>query len=200
VPKKVSQNELNALLQVVSRFPKGTSLEQISRVLEGKPPRRTLQRRLALLVQQQRLTVEGRGRGSRYRLPTITGEAHLALAWQVLEAHLEVYVPISPEAVGIKQAVRAPIPHRHPVGYNRAFLEAYQPNVTFYLAAATRQRLRDLGRTLDGPHPAGTYARQIFSRLLIDLSWNSSRLEGNTYSLLDTDRLLALGEDAEGKD
>jgi hypothetical protein len=36
--------------------------------------------------------------------------------------------------------------------------------------------------------PAGTYARQIPDRLLIDLAWNSSRLEGNTYSLLDTRR------------
>jgi len=200
VPKKVSQNELDAILQVVPRFPKGGSIEQISRVLEVKPPRRTLQRRLALLVQQKRLTVEGRGRGSRYRLPTITGEAHIGVASHVAEAYVEVYVPISPEAEVIKQAVRGPIPHRHPVGYNRAFLEAYRPNVTFYLAAETRQRLLELGRTPDGPRPAGTYARQIFSRLLIDLSWNSSRLEGNTYSLLDTERLLALGEAAEGKD
>ena len=36
--------------------------------------------------------------------------------------------------------------------------------------------------------------------MLIDLSWNSSRLEGNTYSLLETERLLELGEAAEGKD
>ena len=36
-------------------------------------------------------------------------------------------------------------------------------------------------------------------RLLIDLSWNSSRLEGNTYSLLDTQRLFEQGDSAEGK-
>ena len=47
---------------------------------------------------------------------------------------------------------------------------------------------------------AGTYAKQILTRLLIDLSWNSSRLEGNTYSLLDTTRLIELGEAAEGRD
>jgi len=35
-------------------------------------------------------------------------------------------------------------------------------------------------------------------RLLIDLSWNSSRLEGNTYSLLDTRRLIAFDEEVEG--
>jgi Fic family protein len=32
------------------------------------------------------------------------------------------------------------------------------------------------------------------------LSWNSSRLEGNTYSLLDTERLINFGRTAEGKD
>ena len=48
--------------------------------------------------------------------------------------------------------------------------------------------------------PAGTYARNILNRLLIDLSWNSSRLEGNTYSLLETKRLIELGENAAGKD
>jgi hypothetical protein len=51
---------------------------------------------------------------------------------------------------------------------------------------------------LDGL-PAGTYVRQVLDRLLIDLSWNSSRLEGNTYSLLETQRLLEVGEGADGR-
>ncbi|MGH8251376.1 MAG: Fic family protein [Steroidobacteraceae bacterium] len=38
------------------------------------------------------------------------------------------------------------------------------------------------------------------SRLLIDLSWSSSRLEGNTYTRLDTERLIRFGEEATGKD
>ena len=50
-----------------------------------------------------------------------------------------------------------------------------------------------------GPQPAATYTRRILSRLLIDLSWNSSRLEGNSYSLLDAKRLIAFGAMAEGK-
>jgi hypothetical protein len=37
-------------------------------------------------------------------------------------------------------------------------------------------------------------------RLLIDLSWSSSRLEGNTYSLLDTQKLIERGIAAPGKD
>ena len=114
--------------------------------------------------------------------------------------HIEIYVPISPEAGVIKQAVREPIQNRNPVGYNRAFLDGYRPNDTFYLPEETRQHLLKMGRSPNDQRPAGTYVRQIFNRLLIDLSWNSSRLEGNTYSLLETERLLELGEAAEGKD
>ena len=48
--------------------------------------------------------------------------------------------------------------------------------------------------------PAGTFAKDILSRLLIDLAWASSRLEGNTYTRLDTQNLLEFGQRAEGKD
>jgi fido (protein-threonine AMPylation protein) len=48
--------------------------------------------------------------------------------------------------------------------------------------------------------PAGTFAKDILNRLLIDLSWASSQLEGNTYSRLDTERLIEFGQAAEGKD
>lgn len=36
-------------------------------------------------------------------------------------------------------------------------------------------------------------------RLGIDLSWKSSQIEGNTYSLLETERLLKEREEAKGK-
>lgn len=47
---------------------------------------------------------------------------------------------------------------------------------------------------------AGTYIRHITERLLIDLSWASSALEGNTYFLLDTRELIERGIAAQGKD
>jgi Fic family protein len=77
------------------------------------------------------------------------------------------------------------------------FLDEYQPNNTFYLTSSIRERLRSIGKPTDVILPAGTFVRKIYDRLLIDLSWNSSRLEGNTYSLLDTERLLKLGESSE---
>ncbi len=60
--------------------------------------------------------------------------------------------------------------------------------------------LLSIGKTENRIHPAGTYTRDILSRFLIDLSWNSSRLEGNTYSLLETKRLIERGESSAGKD
>ena len=75
---------------------------------------------------------------------------------------------------------------RKPVGFNQDFLRAYIPNETLYLSAKTKKQLLTVGRVEVQKRPAGTYARDILSRLLIDLSWNSSRLEGNTYSLLET--------------
>jgi len=97
------------------------------------------------------------------------------------------------------QAVTRPRAERQPVGYNAAFLEAYQPNVSAYLLPAQRERLAAFGRSPGGTQPAGTYFRKILDRLLIDLSWNSSRLEGNTYSFLETERLLRLGAEADGR-
>ncbi len=45
---------------------------------------------------------------------------------------------------------------------------------------------------------AAEYKRE-FERLAIDLSWKSSQIEGNTYSLLETERLLKEKETAAGK-
>jgi len=110
-----------------------------------------------------------------------------------------VFFPLSDEARAIDIAVRQPVQHRTPVGYRRSFLDSYRPNTTFYLPAALRAELQALGQVAAHNEPAGTYARSIANRLLIDLSWNSSRLEGNTYSLLETERLLSAGDAAEGK-
>ena len=201
MPKRIPEQELDAILTVVAAHPEGV---QVSAIREGLPyelPPRMLQRRLALLVEQKRLIAEGQRKGRRYRVPvSITGKGNLVAGSAIVEARGEVYVPVSPEAEAVKQAIRAPIQKRRPVGYQRAFLDDYRPNVNYYLPAETRQRLLDMGRPPDGERPAGTYARTIYNRLLVDLSWNSSRLEGNTYSLLETERLLEQGEAAEGKD
>ncbi|MDD4673088.1 MAG: Fic family protein [Bacteroidales bacterium] len=48
-------------------------------------------------------------------------------------------------------------------------------------------------------HLTETEYKKEFERLAIDLSWKSSQIEGNTYSLLETERLLKEKETASGK-
>ncbi|MDB5818361.1 MAG: cell filamentation protein Fic [Rhizobacter sp.] len=110
------------------------------------------------------------------------------------------YVPLSAAGLEVRYAVRRPIHLRPLTHYNREFLSGYRPNVDRYLPADMLEQLHEMGATTMASRPAGTYARHVFSRLLIDLSWASSRLEGNTYSRLETQRLIEHGEAARGKD
>ena len=50
-------------------------------------------------------------------LVTITGKGNLVSGSAIVEGRGEVYVPLSPEAEAVKQAIRAPIRERQPVGY-----------------------------------------------------------------------------------
>jgi len=89
--------------------------------------------------------------------------------------------------------VRQPVYARPLVVYNEDWIDSYQPNRTYYLSAENRASLASLGASNMTGERAGTYARKIYNRLLIDLSYNSSRLEGNTYSLVDTEKLIIEG-------
>ncbi len=79
MPKAIPQSELTTIHGLVKQLPAGASFEDIRRKLNIESSRRTLQRRLALLVEQGRLVLEGRGRGSRYRLPL---ESDAARSWE----------------------------------------------------------------------------------------------------------------------
>lgn len=193
MPKTISEKEQLAILEAVGRFPTSASIDKIGGALDPVVPRRTLQRRIALLVGENRLIPESAGRGRRYRLSSPEGEA-------VTPKPVTGGIRYSPEAEAIREHVALPISSRKPVGYDRAFLDGYRPNESFYLTAEIRAYLASLGAVPDVRLPPGTYVLQVLHRLLIDLSWNSSRLEGNTYSLLETERLLEFGENAEGRD
>ncbi len=186
----------------VRQQPEGMTAQQINDVLESAPPRRTLQYRLKSLVDSKRLVMEGAGRWARYRMPRVVPLAVRfgADAKATLSVRLEVLPSLSEAGAEIQEYVSQSLEERKPVGYSRAFLDLYRPNDTFYLSQEERALLHEVGRPKIAEQPAGTYARQVLEKLLIDLSWNSSRLEGNTYSLLDTKHLIDVGEEAEGKE
>jgi Fic family protein len=187
------EEDLKAIEDVLKGHPDGVTLTFIAEALGEKVSRRTLQYRLRYLVDQGRAATEGQSRAVKYRL----AGSGSAVAVATVETEL---LPLSDEAKDIRQIVSQPVTQRKIVGYRRDFLESYRPNETAYLTDAERARLHEIGAVPIGSQPAGTYARKILDRLLIDLSWNSSRLEGNTYTLLDTKRLIDFGKEAEGKD
>ena len=199
--RRIPEENLLPILEAVQARPDGATASQISAVLKPPPPRRTLQYRLRSLVDTQRLVMEGTGRWARYRVPRdISLRAQASAGVPRASARLAVVPALSGPGIEIRDHVRQPREARTPVGYNRELLDSYRPNETFYLSEDRRAHLRETGRALADEQPAGTHAMKVLNRLLIDLSWNSSRLEGNTYSLLDTARLIELGEEAEEKD
>ena len=161
-----------ALIDYIAGHP-GARRANIRRHAAPEASETTVWRALRRLVAEGKLEVSGKARATGYAL---AGAA-------VVRAHLQT-----------------PYNRRKPVSYNREFLDRYVPDKTFYLAEADRQRLHESGTPAGAPLPAGTYARRILERLLVDLSWASSRMEGNTYSLLETERLIRFGQEASGKD
>jgi Fic family protein len=161
-----------AILDYIAAHP-GARREDIRRQAVPEVSETTVWRALKRLVDDGKLEVSGKGPATGYSL---AGAA-------VVRAHLQTLYN-----------------RRRPVSYKKEFLDRYIPNKTFYLAEADRQRLREAGTPNASPLPAGTYARRILERLLVDLSWASSRMEGNTYNLLETERLIRFGQEASGKD
>lgn len=202
MPRILPEAELDSLVELICQHPDGLAVDAIAQKMGDRLLRRTLQRRLALLVEQGRIQKRGLARAVRYlRVPqAVEGLVAAPLPPITAQADGEVYVPTSPEGERIKSYVRQPRAQRPPVGYKLAFLEQYHPNQTAYLPQDLRNQLHAIGRSPAEQTPAGTFARDILQRLLIDLSWASSTLEGNTYSRLDTERLIEFGQAAEGKE
>lgn len=196
MPKVVSPRALDRIVELIARHPDGIGMEALSLALEM--PRRTLQRRLSKLTEQKRIITAGEGRAIKYRLAPIAATLSIVGESDTLQA-AEIYVPTSPDGEEIKTYVRQPLHQRQRVSYKIKFLERYHPNESTYLPPKLRDQLHTMGRSTTEQVPAGTFARDILNRLLIDFSWASSKLEGNTYSLLDTKRLVEFGQAAEGK-
>jgi hypothetical protein len=117
--RQIPRTELDAILEIVGRFPNGAPFEDIAKRIAPTLPRRTLQRRLAHLVEKKQLILEGRARGSLYRLAEIGQEPPLVS---------EDYIPISTESEAIKRSVREPVQKRDPIGENLEWLPRMDSN------------------------------------------------------------------------
>lgn len=154
--------------------------------------RKSIRRVIQTLIDRNVIKARGAARARVYELITQTA---------IAEISIEVFknIELSKQSKNLLKSLSQSLSARTPVGYDQNFLRSYIPNRSFYLSTSHQNELQTIGRVENAVRPAGTYARNILDRLLVDLSWNSSRLEGNTYSLLETKRLLELGENASGK-
>ena len=90
-----------------------------------------------------------------------------------------------------------PPTERQAKGYDFSLLDRYEPNGEGFF---TKQELALLARNSEFViRDASTYLKNLYLKLVVDLSYASSRLEGNTYTYADTQALIELGEPASGK-
>lgn len=203
----VIRDQEDALERLLADQPDGLSRDAIGCALKDRTGitllSRTLLRRLEAMRRAERIETLGDGPGTRYRLRqrVATDSATEAPGDAPISPDaIEGDIPLSLEGQDIRARIRRPMVYRPPVGYHREWLAAYRPGIDWMLPEATRAQLHAGGRTPEPERPAGTYARDMLNQLLVDLSWASSRLEGNTYDRLDTQNLIEFGQQAEGKD
>ena len=140
----------------------------------------TLKRFIASLVKAGDVVVEGRARATRYRL---SNQSHL-----LMPLNLDTYFSQDVDQRKVQQT------------FNFALIREQLPEVELF-TKDERMHLDELHRVFRqhvSEMSENEYNKEM-ERLGIDLSWKSSQIEGNTYSLLETERLLRESKTADGK-
>lgn len=167
------------ILQFLHYNPSSSRVE-ISAGLTEAPNERTLKRIIAELVQNGDMIVEGKGKATRYSL---SGQAHLMM-------------PLNIDTYFIKDVDEREVQE----SFDFQLIREVLPKVTLFtpeekirLESAHKEFLANMETLSDLEY------RKEMERLGVDLSWKSSQIEGNTYSLLETERLLKEKQTAQGK-
>ena len=159
MPKKLPEDLAAKIESEIARHPDGVGIDDLHTALADIVSRRTLQRRLASLIEQKRIRAEGDGRALKYHGGTgdvTVAPQGVSVTTSPGQVAAEVYVPVSTDGDDIRAYVRQPIQGRKPVGYDRELLETYRPNETRYLSPEIREYLHNIGRSPAGERPAGT--------------------------------------------
>lgn len=95
-----------------------------------------------------------------------------------------------------RRVLNRPLSERGSASYNFEFLESYEPGRTFYLSPEIRKRLH--ARSAPGSAAFEEFSAHDKSVFLCGLSHGSSALEGNSYSRLETIKLIEDGLEKQG--
>jgi len=156
------------------------SRSEIEAALTNPPSTATLKRQIAEAVKNGHIEVVGRGPATRYRL---TPQAQVTM-----ELDLDTYFDKDIDQRRIQGT------------FNFDLINGILPKVELF-TAEERNKLNE-AQQLFRQHlsdMSDTEYRKEMERLGIDLSWKSSQIEGNSYSLLETERLLKEKQTASGK-
>lgn len=140
----------------------------------------TIKRLIAAGVQNGDIMVDGKARATRYRL---SPQAHL-----LMPIDLDTYFSLDVDERQVQTSfnfnlIREQLPAVKLFSdEENAHLQELQAEFQLHLNEMTDKEYR-----------------KEMERLGIDLSWKSSQIEGNTYSLLETERLLRESKTADGK-
>ena len=140
----------------------------------------TVKRTLQKLISNNLISISGKGKGSKY---------HLSQAYELL-------YPIDTERYFQKEIDEREVKD----SFNHSLITETLGNISIFTESEYNQ-LNNLQKRYSENIAKLTdfeYKKEL-ERLAIDLSWKSSQIEGNTYSLLETERLLKEKETAAGK-
>ena len=140
----------------------------------------TLKRLIAAAIDTRDITVEGKARATRYSL---SSRAHL-----LMPLNLDTYFA---DDIDKRQVQTV---------FNFDLITRQLPEVDLFTQEEIEhlQSLQAVFRSHIDNMSENEYRKEM-ERLGIDLSWKSSQIEGNTYSLLETERLLRESKTADGK-
>lgn len=157
-----------------------SSREEIALGILFQDSEATLKRYIASLVEHGDIVVEGKARATRYRL---SNQAHL-----LMPLNLETYFAQDVDERKVQTA------------FNFSLIREQLPSVVLFTQEETAhlQSLQAEFRHHIAEMSPNEYNKEM-ERLGIDLSWKSSQIEGNTYTLLETERLLRESKTADGK-
>ena len=157
-----------------------SSREDVRQGIDFKGSDATLKRLIATGIATGDIVVDGKARATRYSL---SSRAHL-----LMPLNLDTYF-----ANDIDQ-------RQVQTGFNFDLITQQLPEVNLFSQVETEhlQSLQAVFRSHIDNMSESEYRKEM-ERLGIDLSWKSSQIEGNTYSLLETERLLRESKTADGK-
>ncbi len=167
------------ILQFLHYNPSSSRVE-IAAGLSVAPNERTLKRLIADGVQCGDIVVEGRGKATRYSL---SAQAHLMMPLDIDTYFLKDIDERKVQESFNFDLIRNTLPQ----------VNIFTPEEVERLNLAHQAFLKNM-TTL-----SNVEYRKEMERLGVDLSWKSSQIEGNTYSLLETERLLKEKLTAAGK-